>query len=67
MHRIDDQNKSAILVVMQRLHEDDLCGELLRRPGWDNLNLRAIAEEDESWTLTTPFGSRAVGRKAGGL
>ena len=32
---------------MQRLHEDDLAGHLVRQGGWDHLDMPAIALEDE--------------------
>jgi predicted phage terminase large subunit-like protein len=47
MSRLDDQARSAIIVVQQRLHEDDLLGELDRRGGWHLLKLPALALEDE--------------------
>jgi len=38
--RLNDQSKSAIVIIMQRLHEDDLCGHLLRRDEcWDHVCL----------------------------
>jgi hypothetical protein len=36
---------------MQRLHEDDLAGYLLRKGGWDHLDLPAIAMEQETIPL----------------
>src|SRR5690348_6691897 len=43
--RLDDKEKGVILVIMQRLHLDDLSGYLLRNSdGWSHLNLPAIAE-----------------------
>ena len=46
--RLDDKQTGAIVVVMQRLHADDLTGKLLRNSdGWTVLNLPAIAEKDE--------------------
>ena len=46
--RLDDKQNGAIVLVMQRLHEDDLVGVLLRRSDeWTVLNLPAIAEQDE--------------------
>jgi predicted phage terminase large subunit-like protein len=45
--RLDDPIHGAIIVVAQRLHEDDLTGNLLRQGDWDHLMLPAIAEEDE--------------------
>ncbi len=38
---------SITVLVMQRLHEDDLAGHLLEAGGWDLLCLPAIAEVDE--------------------
>jgi hypothetical protein len=47
--RLDDMTTSAIIVVMQRLHVDDLTGALLRWSNdWVLLSLPAIAEVDQS-------------------
>jgi predicted phage terminase large subunit-like protein len=46
LSRLDDKNTGQIIVVMQRLHPDDLSGHLLRAGGWHHLNLPAIAAED---------------------
>ena len=51
LSRLDDKGKGAIILVMQRLHEDDLAGKLLRDGGWRHLDLPAIAEEDEEITI----------------
>lgn len=46
--RLDDMTTGAIIVVMQRLHEEDLTGALLRSSnGWVVLSLPAIAEVDQ--------------------
>jgi predicted phage terminase large subunit-like protein len=42
--RLNNKNTGIIVVVMQRLHEDDLSGHLLSRPGWGHLNIPAIAQ-----------------------
>jgi predicted phage terminase large subunit-like protein len=47
LSRLDDKQSGATILVMQRLHEDDLAGKLLREGGWRHLNLSAIAEIDE--------------------
>ena len=48
LSRLDDKQNGAIVLVMQRLHEDDLVGILLRGSDeWTLLNLPAIAEQDE--------------------
>ena len=48
--RLDDKQNGAIIIVMQRLHEDDLVGRLLRdQPGeWTVLSLPSIAEQEET-------------------
>jgi predicted phage terminase large subunit-like protein len=45
--RLDRKTEGVIIVVMQRLHDEDLVGHLLRQGGWDHLNLPAIAMQDE--------------------
>ena len=47
LSRLNDKKKGCIIVVMQRLHMDDLTGYLLEQGGWTVLNLPAIAEEDQ--------------------
>ncbi|MGY8682392.1 phage terminase large subunit [Bradyrhizobium sp. UFLA05-153] len=44
--RLDDKQNGQIIVVMQRLHPDDLSGHLLRTENWNHLNLPAIAPDD---------------------
>lgn len=41
--RLDDKRTGSIVLVMQRLHRDDLSGYLLARGGWEHLELPAIA------------------------
>ncbi len=45
--RLDSKRDGVIVVVMQRLHHDDLAGHLLEGGEWDHLNLPAIAMIDE--------------------
>src|SRR5262252_1186930 len=44
--RLNDKNNGPIVVVMQRLHENDLAGHVLEQGGWEHLDLPAIAVED---------------------
>ena len=44
--RLDRKVDGVIIVVMQRLHEDDLAGHLLREGSWTHLSLPAIATAD---------------------
>lgn len=45
--RLDDQRTGGIILVMQRLHVDDLVGHLLRTQTWTHLRVPAIAEVEE--------------------
>lgn len=45
--RLDSKVDGVIILVMQRLHEEDLAGYLLREQGWTLLSLAAIATADE--------------------
>lgn len=48
LSRLDDKKNGAIVVVMQRVHADDLCEHLWATSGdWTTLSLPAIAEADE--------------------
>ncbi len=48
LSRLDDKRTGAIVVVMQRVHIDDLTGFLLGQSDeWDVLSLPAIADFDE--------------------
>lgn len=59
--RLDDKQRGAIVVVMQRLHVEDLSGYLLARGGWTHLDLPAIAPE----RTVIALGSYAHVREAG--
>lgn len=50
--RLDNQKEGRILLIMQRLHQNDLTGFLLEsNNGFELLRLPAVAEGAESWTL----------------
>ncbi len=63
--RLNNKETGRIIVIMQRLHEDDLVGHLMDRGGWKLLRFAAIAEEDETHEVWTPVGTRLVTRRAG--
>ena len=52
--RLNDKQNGCIILVLQRVHEDDLAGHVLEQEDWVHLNLPAIAEEDEEH-LIHPF------------
>ena len=63
--RPNNKASGAIIVIMQRLHEDDLVGHLRAQGHWDVLSLPAIAEVDEVHDIRTPVGMRTHVRKQG--
>jgi predicted phage terminase large subunit-like protein len=60
LSRLDDKVHGAIVVVMQRLHLDDLSGHLLERGGFEHLSLPAIAESTQ--TIQLDYGRTHVRR-----
>lgn len=44
--RLDNPKTGAVIVIAQRLHEDDLPGRLIATGGWDVLELPAIETRD---------------------
>lgn len=60
--RLDDKRTGTIILIMQRLHIDDLVGHVLDGEDWTVLKLPAIAEIDEA----VPIGpNRFYHRRAG--
>ena len=49
--RLDNKTNGAIVVVMQRLHVDDLVGHLLEQEGWTHLDLPAISDTEHQILL----------------
>jgi len=63
MSRLDDKKTGVIIVVMQRVHMDDLSGFLMgSSDDWTVLNLPAIAEQDE----VIPIGQNKFHRRSAG-
>src|SRR5689334_11594889 len=46
--RLNDKRSGAIVIIMQRLHEDDLVGHVLEQEPWEVVCFPAIAEADET-------------------
>lgn len=65
--RQDNKNEACIILVMHRLHEDDLVGHVLEQETWEVLSLPAIAEHDEVHTIDTPWGRKTYRRSAGDI
>jgi predicted phage terminase large subunit-like protein len=65
LSRLNDKESGAIIVVAQRLHQEDLCGHLIEQGGWTVLNFPAIAIEDEVHPIGGVFDEPPFRRKAG--
>jgi hypothetical protein len=63
--RLNDKQRGAIVLIMQRLHEDDLVGHVLQQEDWDIVRFPAIAEEDETQHYETVWGPRTFTRSRG--
>jgi predicted phage terminase large subunit-like protein len=64
--RLNSKKDGVIIIVMQRLHQDDLVGNVLESgETWKVLSLPAIAQQDESYVIESPLGNRTYRRKAG--
>ena len=61
--RLNDKKTGRIVLVMQRLHAEDLSAHLLSRGGWEHLCLPAIAERATLHSV----GGWHYARKAGEL
>ncbi len=59
--RLDDKRTGVIVLVMQRLHAEELSGYLLERGGWEHLCLPAIAPERTVIHIGTWAHARAAG------
>jgi predicted phage terminase large subunit-like protein len=63
--RQNDKRHGAIVVIMQRLHEDDLVGHVLGQEEWEVVRFPAIAEADEVHKIETIWGPRSFTRRQG--
>lgn len=63
--RLNSKKEGAIIIIMQRLHLDDLVGYVMEKGGWEMINLPAIAEEYTEHVYETLFGVRKVIRHPG--
>jgi predicted phage terminase large subunit-like protein len=63
--RQNDKQRGAIVIIMQRLHQDDLIGHVLAQELWEMLSFPAIAEADEVHHIETIWGPRSFRRRQG--
>jgi predicted phage terminase large subunit-like protein len=60
--RLDNKKDDVIILIMQRVHVDDLVAHVQEKEDWEVLRLPAIAESDERHVLSD---GRKVGRRSG--
>ncbi len=63
--RLNDKQRGCIILIMQRLHEDDLVGHVLKQGDWELLKFPAIAEDDENYCVQTLYGRKRFERRRG--
>src|SRR5438132_6840009 len=63
--RLNDKSRGAIVIIMQRLHEDDLVGHVLAQEPWEVLSFPAIAEADEEHRIETILKPKCFRRGQG--
>lgn len=63
--RLNSKKDGAIIIIMHRLHLDDLVGYAMEKGGWEVINLPAIAEEYTEHTYETVYGTRKIIRHSG--
>ena len=64
LSRADNKKEGVIIIVMQRLHMNDLTGFLLERDvnnEWTHINIPAIAQNDEEWVCKNNTYHRKAG------
>ena len=65
LSRLNNKATGCIIIIMQRLHLDDLVGHVLEQEEWDVLCFPAIAERDETHLIESILGTRHFERKVG--
>src|SRR5690242_4603025 len=63
--RLNDKLTGAIVLIIHRLHEDDLTGHVLAQEEWEVVRLPAVAEEEESLQADTVLGPQHFARRRG--
>jgi predicted phage terminase large subunit-like protein len=63
--RLNDKRNGAIVMIMQRLHEDDLVGHVAAQEPWEVARFPAIANDDETHLIEAYLETRRVARARG--
>jgi hypothetical protein len=65
LSRLNNKHSGCSIIIMQRLHQDDLVGHVQLQGDWTVLSFPAIAEEPERVPFQTPYGTRHFVRQPG--
>ena len=65
LSRLNNKKAGCIVIIMQRLHQDDLVGHVMEQDDWTVVNFPAIAEIDETYEIKNSFGVRTYQRLIG--
>lgn len=65
--RLNDKENGCIILIMQRLHEEDLVGHVLAQEHWEVVSFPAIAERHEEHVIETPLGVSRFKRQIGDI
>ena len=63
--RLNDNRTGAIILIMHRLHEDDLAGHVLAQQDWEIVRFPPIVEEDETYLSDSELGQYLFTRRRG--
>jgi len=67
LSRLNNKLTGCIIIVMQRLHQDDLVGHVLAQEDWTVLSFPAIAETETVHRIESPLGKREYRRSVGDI
>jgi hypothetical protein len=62
--RLNDKATGCIIIIMQRLHQDDLVGHVMEQEPWNVLSFPAIAAQDETHVIESIIGRRVWRRRS---
>ena len=67
LSRLNNKTAGCIIIVMQRLHQDDLVGHVLQQDGWERAVLRGDRRRARTGIpFPTPYGERRISSEAAG-
>jgi hypothetical protein len=67
LSRLNDKSTGCIIIVMQRVHQDDLVGHVLEQGNWHVLSFPAIATVEKTHRIESVLGSHTYRRRPGDI